>query len=107
MRALEVDFDPMPLAGAVERRKSRGDRADGRKENGWRPSGFRKPAGFSTTSTLNFLPFALYFWPLAKNRDNCRSFEPWTPARDAFATAFFGQREPHLNELWAMSEEMA
>ncbi|WP_437225957.1 hypothetical protein SH661x_004331 [Planctomicrobium sp. SH661] len=41
------------------------------------------------------------------SRDNCRSFEPWTPARDAFATAFFGQREPHLNELWAMSEEMA
>lgn len=71
MRALEVDFDPMPLAGAVERRKSRGDRADGRKENGWRPSGFRKPAGFSTTSTLNFLPAALDFWPLAKNRE-CR-----------------------------------
>jgi hypothetical protein len=46
MRALEVDFDPMPLAGAVERRKSRGDRADGRKENGWGPSSFKKPAGF-------------------------------------------------------------
>lgn len=23
------------------------------------------------------------------------------------ATAFFGQREPHLNELWAMSEDAA
>lgn len=44
---------------------------------------------------------------LRNTRDNCRSFEPWTPARDAFATAFFGPREPHLNELWAMSEEMA
>ncbi|RLS58304.1 MAG: recombinase family protein [Planctomycetota bacterium] len=41
------------------------------------------------------------------SRDNCRIFEPWTPARDAFATAFFGQREPHLNELWAMSENSA
>ena len=28
-------------------------------------------------------------------------------SRDAFATAFFGQREPHLNELWAMSENAA
>jgi hypothetical protein len=42
-----------------------------------------------------------------ESRDNCRIFEPWTPARDAFATAFFGQREPHLNELWAMSENAA
>jgi hypothetical protein len=45
--------------------------------------------------------------PIQLSRDNCRSFEPWTPARDAFATAFFGQREPHLNELWAMSENAA
>lgn len=42
-----------------------------------------------------------------ESRDNCRIFEPWTPARDAFATAFFVQREPHLNELWAMSEDAA
>jgi len=41
---------------------------------------------------------------VSSGRDDCRSFEPWTPARDAFATAFFGEREPHLNELWAMSE---
>lgn len=41
------------------------------------------------------------------SRDDSRIFEPWTPARDAFATAFFGQREPHLNELWAMSENAA
>ena len=41
------------------------------------------------------------------SRDNCRSFEPWTPARDAFATAFFGQCEPHLNERWAMSDAVA
>ncbi len=41
------------------------------------------------------------------SRDNCRIFEPWTPARDAFTTAFFGQREPHLTELWAMSENAA
>jgi hypothetical protein len=51
------------------------------------------------------------FWverlDLKKSRDNCRIFEPWTPSRDAFATAFFGQREPHLNELWAMSENAA
>ncbi len=44
---------------------------------------------------------------VTSSRDNCRIFEPWTPARDAFATAFFGQREPHLNELWAMSEDAA
>lgn len=44
---------------------------------------------------------------LKNSRDNCRIFEPWTPARDAFATAFFGQLEPHLNELWAMSENAA
>jgi len=44
---------------------------------------------------------------VSKNRDNCRIFEPWTPARDAFTTAFFGQREPHLTELWAMSENAA
>ncbi len=85
MRALEVDFDPMPLAGAVERRKSRGDRADGRKENGWRPSEFRKPAGFSTTSTLNFLPFALYFWPLAKNRGDKTPIELFLAGTRALA----------------------
>jgi hypothetical protein len=61
-------LQPDEIAKAVERRKWRGDRADGRKENGWRPSSFRKPAGFSTTSTLNFLPSALDFWPAAKNR---------------------------------------
>lgn len=44
---------------------------------------------------------------VSSSRDNCRSFEPWTPARDAFATAFYGQREPHLTELWAMSEDAA
>ena len=66
-RALEVDFAPMPLAGAVERRKWRGDRADGRKENAGSLSSFRQPAGSSTTSTLNFLPSALYSWPVARN----------------------------------------
>ena len=74
-RALEVDFAPMSLAGAVERRKWRGDRADGRKENAGSLSSFRKPAGCSTTSTLNFLPSALYSWPVARNRDDCASFE--------------------------------
>jgi hypothetical protein len=44
---------------------------------------------------------------VSSSRDNCRIFEPWTPARDAFATAFLGQREPHLNELWAMSDAVA
>ncbi len=44
---------------------------------------------------------------VSSSRANCRSYEPWTPARDAFATAFFGEREPHLNELWAMSEAVA
>ena len=44
---------------------------------------------------------------VSSSRENCRIFEPWTPARDAFATAFFGQREPHLNELWAMSQDAA
>ena len=66
-RALEVDFAPMPLAGAVERRKWSGDRADGRKENAGSPASFRKPAGSSTTSTLNFLRSALYSWPVARN----------------------------------------
>ena len=41
------------------------------------------------------------------SRIDCRSYEPWTPARDAFAEAFFGEREPHLNELWAMREAVA
>lgn len=54
------------------------------------------------TSRNVFRPIRLRY-----SRDNCRIFEPWTPSRDAFATAFFGQREPHLNELWAMSENAA
>ena len=40
------------------------------------------------------------------SRDDCRIFEPWTPARNAFAQAFFGEPEPHLNEMWGVSESL-
>jgi hypothetical protein len=41
------------------------------------------------------------------NRIDCRSYKPWMPASDAFAEAFFGEREPHLNEFWVMSGTVA
>ena len=47
----------------MERRPSRWEKGE-RLE----PFKLQKPAGFSTTSTLNFLPSALYFWSVAKNR---------------------------------------
>ena len=44
---------------------------------------------------------------ITNREDDCRILEPWTPARDALAKAFFGQREPNLNELWSMSGDAA
>ena len=104
-RALEVDFDPMPLAGAVERRKWRGDRADGRKENNCRPSSFRKPAGSSTTSALNFLPSALYFWPVAKNREDAHRFEQMETLATTCVRVYPADRPPQLRFLARLANE--
>ncbi|MGE0373913.1 MAG: hypothetical protein AB7Q45_00760 [Planctomycetaceae bacterium] len=45
---------------------------------------------------------------VSKNsRGDCRRFEPWTPARDVYATSFFTPRPWYLSELAAIAHEVA
>lgn len=83
----------------VTRHRSSNHEHKGESRKSTEESGSRFYALHSTLSALLSIRVA--------NRNNCHIFEPWTPARDAFAEAFYGEREPHLNELWAMSEAVA
>jgi hypothetical protein len=56
-------------------RKRRADRADGREWDGWGRAVADGPVRPATTSAFYSLPSALYFWPKAKNRGDCASFE--------------------------------
>lgn len=40
-------------------------------------------------------------------RGDCRRFEPWTPARDVYATSFFTPMPWYLSELAAIADEVA